>query len=1035
MSADEENQCVLRWFEARATRAPDAIALVFEQESVSYGALNRRANQIARHLRKAGAGPDVLVALYLNSPLDMLLGMLGVLKSGAAYLPLDMAYPHERLAWMLEDARASLLLTGAAMSGRFPRFGGCIVQLDAAMSAINRESAENISDAAHAQNLAYVIYTSGSTGRAKGVLITRKNLAYSTRARLDYYKIPVARFLLLSQFAFDSSVAGIYWTLCQGGTLFLLTPDLQRDPAYVARTIEQSRITHLLCLPVFYEHILEHAETYALTSLRTVVVAGEVCPIKLVERHRAALGATPLFNEYGPTEGTVWCSVYDCRRHDAKTPVPIGRAPAGTRIYLLDAQHRPVTEGAAGELCIGGPGVARGYLNQPNLTAQKFIADPFSSAPDARLYATGDLARYLPSGDLEFIGRMDRQIKLRGYRIEPGEIEAVLHEHDAVREAAVMVREDTLGDKRLVAYVAPKFPLCDDAVDEPKYKGGEDVRHVEQYRAMYDDLYGQDQDFLQTDAAINLKIWISSYTREALPLEEITECVDDTARRILALQPARVMEIGCGSGLLLDRIGPHCKHYCGTDISSVAIERLQRRMATRPAKFATLTLLHEAAHEAVACGVEKFDVVVINEVVQHFPGVEYLINVLENAVEHVKPGGVVFLGGIRSLPLLKVFHASVQMRLAPPATTKADLCKLVQEHLAREKDLAVDPALFNALAERLPKISHVEMQLKGGRCHNEITRFKYDVMLHIGASSSHALYITWLDWRKHGLTIAALRRLLAENSTDTLGIKHVPNARLLSEVKALELLEADAITANAGELRKILQESPREIGVEPGDLWALGEELGYQASITWSGDAHLDCFDVLLQRKRMQYVRRPVFRFEPEAVRRKNWSDYANKPATSGVVDDSRHLLVAQLRSFARRTLPEHMVPPLFVVLDALPRLPNGKVDYHALPPPKQHRASDYFLEGALENALGEIWKGVLGLAHIDRHDNFFELGGHSLHAAQIISRLRAALRVEIPLRTFFETPTLADLARRIDAALRARREHPEAVARNERTR
>ncbi|PYS97534.1 MAG: non-ribosomal peptide synthetase, partial [Acidobacteria bacterium] len=437
----ETARCIHELFERQAQRTPEAVALVSKDERLSYRELNERANKLAHHLRGLGAGSETLVGILFARSVETVVAILGVLKSGGGYLPLDPKQPPERISFMLADAGVRLLLTREPLPAEMPRQKIQIICLDKEWHAIAKESAENPEGGVLADNPAYLVYTSGSTGRPKGVLVSHRNLIHSTLARVSYYKESVNSFLLISPFAFDSSVAGLFWTLCRGGMLVIPEEDSHRDPAHLAKLIARYSVSHLLSLPALYELLLQQAEARQLASLRTVIVAGESCRAELVVRHGETLPQASLFNEYGPTEATVWSSVHHCRPPDVQRPVPVGRPVANTQIYLLDQQLQPVPVGVTGEVYIGGSGLARGYFNHPALTAAAFVPDPFSLEPGARLYKTGDLARFLADGQIEFAGRNDFQVKIRGHRIELSEIELALAQHPGIKEAIVLARE------------------------------------------------------------------------------------------------------------------------------------------------------------------------------------------------------------------------------------------------------------------------------------------------------------------------------------------------------------------------------------------------------------------------------------------------------------------------------------------------------------------------------------------------------------------------------------------------------------------
>jgi len=439
-----------QWFEHHAAAHPDAPAVVYQGAALTYGQLNRRANQLAHHLLALGIKPDDRVAICLDRGLDVAVAMLGVMKAGGGYVPLDPSYPAERLAYMLEDCAPAAVVSSADQLDLLPWIAAPVVALDADARKIARRPETNPEVAAlQPQHLAYVIYTSGSTGMPKGVMIEHHNLRASTQARCAVYPSG-QRFLLLSSIGFDSSIAGIFGTLVSHGTLHIGSQALAQDPQQLAGYIAAEGITSLLCVPSLARLILDHLP--AQNALRALIVAGEACPPTLRAQAAARAPALALYNEYGPTECTVWASYWLCG-DDEQGPVPIGRPIAGTRIYILDAHGRPAGVGVTGELHIGGAGVARGYLFRPELTAERFVPDPFAGVAGARMYKSGDLGRWLPDGSIEYQGRNDFQVKIRGFRIELGEIEARLLACPGVREAVVLAREEQGGDKRLAAYL------------------------------------------------------------------------------------------------------------------------------------------------------------------------------------------------------------------------------------------------------------------------------------------------------------------------------------------------------------------------------------------------------------------------------------------------------------------------------------------------------------------------------------------------------------------------------------------------------
>jgi amino acid adenylation domain-containing protein len=446
----------------QAARTPAAVAVTFGEEQLTYRELDVRANQLARHLRQRGVGPDTLVGICVERSLEMVVGLLGILKAGGAYVPLDPEYPKDRLAFMLEDAAVPVLLTQANLASTLPAGTAQLIRLDADWPAIARESDAGLESGAQAGQLAYMIYTSGSTGRPKGAMNTHEGILNRLQWMQDAYRLtPDDRVLQKTPFSFDVSVWEFFWPLLTGARLVVAKPGGHRDGAYLAQLIAREKITTTHFVPSMLQVFLEQPGlAVSCASLRRVICSGEALPLELQRRFFSTLD-TELHNLYGPTEAAVDVTFWACQRHSPLPFVPIGRPIANTQIYILDARLQPVPIGIPGELHIGGIGLARGYHHRPELTAEKFIPDPFEAKPGARLYKTGDLARFLPDGNVEYLGRLDNQVKIRGFRVELGEIEEALNQHPGIETSVVIAREDTPGDQRITAYVVSRGAAVD----------------------------------------------------------------------------------------------------------------------------------------------------------------------------------------------------------------------------------------------------------------------------------------------------------------------------------------------------------------------------------------------------------------------------------------------------------------------------------------------------------------------------------------------------------------------------------------------
>ncbi len=456
------DKCIHQLFEEQVQQTPDAVAVLFENQQLTYRQLNNCANQLAHYLKHLGVGADVLVGLCVERSLEMVIGILGILKVGGAYVPLDPGYPTERLSFMLEDAQVRVLLTQQQILEKLPGQQAQVVCLDTDWESISQFSQENALAqltvgiaSVQPNNLAYVIYTSGSTGQPKGVMLSHRNLCNHMLWMQTTFPLSAEdKVLQKTPFSFDASVWEFYAPLLVGGQLLLAQPEGHADPAYLLKLITQEQVTTVQFVPSLLQILIEQGGLENCHSLKNIFCGGEALPVAVQEKVLSNLNVN-LHNLYGPTEACIDATFWTCKQGIERQVVPIGRPIANTQIYILDEHLQPLPVGVTGELHIGGAGLARGYLNRPELTKEKFIPNPFEETGQSRLYKTGDLACYLPDGTIEYLGRIDNQVKIRGFRIELGEIEAVLNQNLDVQASCVIAREDAPGKKQLVAYVVP----------------------------------------------------------------------------------------------------------------------------------------------------------------------------------------------------------------------------------------------------------------------------------------------------------------------------------------------------------------------------------------------------------------------------------------------------------------------------------------------------------------------------------------------------------------------------------------------------
>jgi amino acid adenylation domain-containing protein len=1007
--------CIHDLFEARAAETPEALAFSCAGEGLTCGQLNAQANRLARYLRGHGVLPNYHVGLCMPRSLDMAVALLAILKTGAAYVPLDPAYPSERLSFLIQDSAIDLLLSDSMPTAQLAP-GVTVVPVRQTLESLAKTPADNLGIDISPESAAYVIYTSGSTGQPKGVVGSHRGaLNRLTWMWMTYPFTGNEVCCAKTSLSFVDSVWEIWGGVLWGVRTVLVEDQVVQDPQRFVALLAREQVTRLVLVPSLLSVLLEsyHDLAKRLPHLQYWVSSGEPLLVDLLQRFQQVLPDRILLNLYGSTEVAADATCYDTRTLNHSRSVPIGRPIANTQVYILGPRMLPVPVGVCGELYVAGEGLAIGYWNRPELTSEKFIPDPFSKRPGARLFRTGDRASYLADGNIEYMGRVDRQVKVRGVRIELEEIEATLAQHPRVRQAAVTAIDDGAGDNRLVAFVVRETAKA--GTDSPEDAQREITKAVQEripeWQHLWDATYSQN--LHPADSTFDTSGWNSSYTGTPIPPEQMREWLDHTVDRILALGPQSVLEIGAGSGMLLHRIAPQCIRYCGTDFSPTAIKRLEAHVKKRGLRH--VELRQQPAEDFSGFECESFDTVILNSVIQYFPNVAYLVRVLEGATRILRPRGTIFIGDVRNLPLLGAFHASVEMEYANSSTSLGQLRQRIQKRIFDEHELVIDPLFFSALGAHIPLLKDARVLLKRGTSDSEMNRYRYDVVLSERPPVMRRNVSLQYDWEKERGSLESVRNNLREAKPVSMVLKSVPNARVAADFKAFDVLQGADLVQTVTQLRGKVRSACAN-AVHPEDFWGLAKDLGYSAEVclTWTGGP--DCYDVRLERD--GFLSQCLHADPPAAGAKEiltpEWSRYANDPMQSLL----SRALIPQLRAFLKDRLPDNMSPSAYVILEKFPLTPSGKIDRLSLIAPAPVVAKNPNntapAQTAPEEILRGIWRELLQVENIHRDDNFFDLGGHSLVLVRLRSKLLEIFHQEFAITELFRYPTISSLAARL---------------------
>ncbi len=1006
--------CVHNLFESQVAKQKDAIAVSNESGQLSYAELEQRSNRLANFLISKGVRPESRVGLCLDRSLDMIVAILGILKSGAAYVPMDPRHPFQRLVYVVVDSGVEVVLTESEYSGRLRQIitNQTLVSLDTSWPLIEAFESSKPDVTVSGNNIAYLIYTSGSTGRPKGVMVTHASCVNHMMWMQQTFDFDSNdKILQKTPLSFDASV----WEWCLplqiGAQLVLAKAGGQQEPDYLLTLIEEQNITVLQVVPTLLGLLLDSPNSKKLVSLKYLFSGGEPLTVQLCNRFHRLMLPTRLCNLYGPTEATIDTTYWLFDPAHSQS-VPIGHPIANVQLYILDPYTLdPVPDGVAGELFIGGSGLARGYLNKPELTAEKFIPNTFGGLGE-RLYRSGDMVyRSRKDGLIYYVERIDSQVKISGYRIELGEIENQLRDHPAVHDGVVTVREDEPGNKRLVAYMVPdrNYTLEDKAAAEL-------VSHsVEQWQSIHDSNYDTERDVENPfDDFIG---WNSSYTDMPIPIEEMKEWAETTVERILALKPKRVLEIGCGTGLLLGRVVPHCEHYVGTDFAPHVIEQLRSRLPELGSDADKVSLLVGRADEVSELRElqgQQFDCIIMNSVVQYFPNIEYLGDVLTKCLQLLTEDGHIFVGDIRHLGLLDTFHASVQLhRATDDFMPFADFKNVVKNRAANDKELVISPGFFQAFRVHHPTVTHIQVFPKLGEYCNELSKFRYEVVLHTAKHVPLASNISWEPWHTNKMDSEEVQSYLFFTQPNVFALSNVPNTNLISNLQILEEYAGyDDSIRTIGDLKTKLV-GGESIGITPYELIQIGEQAGYFVEISWAHSTSNGQFHVVFhkQQARKQTCPISVFPYGKGAGETLSYRDHANNPQRQ----EMQRILVPILREYLGQRLPEYMVPSFLVILDKLPLNTSGKIDRKALPAPEIDtlQIREYVAPSSeIERKMAAIWEEVLNIPEgkVGVLHDFFEMGGHSISVMRVIAQCKQ-IGFNLTVKDVFNLKTIHELA------------------------
>lgn len=994
----EDDLMVHQMFEKQAELQPDAIVLKYEGTSITYKELNEKANRIAHYLIENGIQRNDFVGIYVYRSIEMFAAIYGVLKAGAGYIPIDPTYPADRVSYMVEDAEVGIVLTNTETDGVFGENTKVIDVREEEFFA--EQSVENPNIASLPEDAVYMIYTSGSTGLPKGTINVHKGLRNRIKWMQQVQTLTKEDALMhKTPYCFDVSCGEIFWAPTVGSKLIIAKPEGHRDIDYMIDLIKKENITHIHFVPSMLKIFLDNGKLDEIPSLKKVFLSGEAVSYSLRQEFYEKLNID-LYNLYGPTEAAVEVSYFDCKNASERSYVSIGKAIANTQLYVLDEYQNPVPYNVSGELYIAGDNVARGYYKRPELTEEKFVPDPFSSEAHARMYRTGDKVKLHEDGTIEFIGRIDSQVKIRGQRVELGEIQKVIQSHPSVKDNVVMIKKNE-EDIRILSYIVKddSYQFTNDETD--------DKEQLEQWESVFDNAYSKDEAI--EDETVNSISWNSSYSGEKIPVEEMEEWLSDSVNVIQELQPKKVLEIGCGTGMILFKVAPECEEYVGIDLSEVGLNYIRDHLNG----LTNVRLYQKTADDLGELVNEKFDTIIINSVVQYFPSIQYLEKVVDTLLSMLNENGSLFLGDIRSYGLLENYHTSVELFKAGEDETIENLKNKIDQAISSENELLIDTSYFLNYVNTKEQVSNVVTLQKHAKYENEMSKYRYQAIITTKPVKDvkNVEQYDGLD----SLSNEAIGQILASGNSDMVVIKELETSKLAFENRALKLLAEDANFTSVKELKEVAENSVGDI-FDPNEILDEKTVHGYKAYAVWNGHSVDGSYSLVFlnvntlgEAITISDVAVPMIQNKSGERLYTNPMDWKNNTE-----------YVPKMREYIKTKVPDYMVPSFFIILDEFPLLPNGKLDQRSLPQPQSVRerySSNYVAaKNDIEKKVEKIWEGILNIDHIGVNDNFFDIGGHSLLLIQVYYKMKENFDTDLEVVDMFQYPTIRLLSEYLES-------------------